>query len=104
MDKLQLLAPRKVKTPDILEDISKFLGEEAKNRYSQLQEPSQKTIAVLVERLEFIHHLTSFAEFVKKEKKLLLGKAKITKIDDDKVKVEIPEEFTLLGQDLAGIA
>jgi hypothetical protein len=102
MDTLQLLAPKKVKTPDLLCDVGEFLGDEARKKYPLLQEANQKKIEVLVERLEFIRHLTCFAEFVRKGKKKHFDKIKIEKIDESRNKIEVPEEFMLMGKDLAG--
>lgn len=97
------LAPKKISTPNLLDDIEKYLGKSIRDKYETLDLDLKSKVRVLTERLEFIDHLFVFAEFVKRNSSI---KNEITEdklIDGKKVKITRQDfEFILYKKDLAG--
>lgn len=98
------LAPRKISTPNLTEDIEKYLGGKLKDRYSGLTEEKKKKLEVLVERIEFIEHLLVFAEFVKRNSLIKKEITKTEKNENGSIKIyqKVNYQFELYGKDLGG--
>lgn len=96
------LAPKKIYTENIIEEIEKYLGKSISDNYETLNTDLKDKIRVLTERIEFIEHLLVFAEFIKKNSKIKKRTVEELTNDKDSVLVKIDYEFILLKKNLAG--
>lgn len=89
-------APRNIKTPNIEEDIKQYLGDEILEKWKQSDSHDlKKMILVITERLEFICHLKTIAEFISSNTKYIPEiKGNI---------INLTSEHKLLGHDFGGL-
>lgn len=97
------LAPKKISTPNLIEDIEKYLGKSISDKYETLNQDLKNKITVLTERIEFVDHLFVFGEFVKRNSSIK-NQTKVETIIDGKNATLIKRdfEFVLYKKDLAG--
>lgn len=97
------LAPKKISTPNLIDDIEKYLGKSISDKYVTLDSDLKSKVRVLTERLEFVDHLFVFAEFVKRNSSIKNESIEEKTINGDKVRIVKRDfEFILYKKDLAG--
>lgn len=96
-----LLGPKRVVTPEILDDIATYCGTKARNRFDTLDEPMQEKLIVLAERLEFVEDLTVLRRLLAERKAPTTPR--VERADSSRLKVTVPEKLEWEGHDLAGV-
>jgi len=95
------LAPRQVDTPDVPGDVAKYIKPDFdQDAFNRLTPGSQKTLTLLVERLEFIDHLTGVVQFMEPYKKVV--KVTDTPLDGGLVRRTETYSIILGGHEYAG--